>query len=69
MIARLELKPKSLVLPPEPPKYIYGAICAIRWRSKRQPTPIFLPRESCGQRTWWAAVHGDSTESDTTEAT
>ena len=25
---------------------------------KWQPTPVFLPRESCGQRTWWAAVHG-----------
>ena len=25
---------------------------------KWQPTPVFLPRESCGQRTWWAAVYG-----------
>ena len=27
------------------------------WRRKWQPTPVFLPRESCGQRSWWAAVH------------
>ena len=27
------------------------------WRKKWQPTPVFLPRESCGQRSWWAAVH------------
>ena len=26
-------------------------------RRKWQPTPLFLPRESCGQRAWWAAVH------------
>ena len=24
------------------------------------PTPIFLPGESQGQRTWWATVHGVS---------
>ena len=26
-------------------------------RKKRQPTPVFLPRESCGQRSLGAAVH------------
>ena len=26
----------------------------IPWRSKWQPTPVFLPRKSHGQRTWWA---------------
>ena len=69
MIARLELKPKSLVLPPQPPKYIYGAICAIRWRRKRQPTPVFLPRESCEQRNLVGCCPWDRTESDMTEAT
>ena len=29
------------------------------WRRKLQPTPVFLPGESHGQRrTWWAIVHG-----------
>ena len=28
------------------------------WRRKRQPTPMFLPGESQGQETWWAAVYG-----------
>ena len=27
-------------------------------RRKWQPTPVFLPRESCGQRGWWAAIYG-----------
>ena len=27
------------------------------WRRKWQPTPVFLPRESCGQRSLGAAVH------------
>ena len=27
-------------------------------RRKRQPTPVFLPGESHGQRTWQAIVHG-----------
>ena len=27
------------------------------WRKRWQPTPIFLPRESCGWRSRWAAVH------------
>ena len=27
-------------------------------RRKWQPTPVFLPGESQGQRTWWAAVYG-----------
>ena len=28
------------------------------WRRTWQPTPVFLPAESQGQRTWWAAVYG-----------
>ena len=27
-------------------------------RKKWQPTPVFLPGESQGQRAWWAAVYG-----------
>ena len=27
-------------------------------RRKGQPTPVFLPGESRGRGTWWAAVHG-----------
>ena len=29
----------------------------IPWRRKWQPTPVFLPEESHGQRTLWAIVH------------
>ena len=36
------------------------------WRSAWQPTLVFLPGESCGQRSLAAAVHGVA-ESDTTE--
>ena len=28
------------------------------WRRKRQPTPVFLPGESPGQRTWNRALGG-----------
>ena len=28
------------------------------WSRKWQPTPVFLPGESHGQRTWPATVHG-----------
>ena len=38
----------------------------IPWRRKWQPTPVFLPGESHGQRSLWATVLG-VTESDTTE--
>ena len=30
----------------------------MHWRRKWQPTPVFLPGESQGQRTWWAAAYG-----------
>ena len=39
----------------------------ISWRRERQPTPVFLPGKSHGQRTWWATVHGVVKESDMTE--
>ena len=30
----------------------------MHWRRKRQPTPVFLPGESQGWGTWWAAEYG-----------
>ena len=30
----------------------------MHWRSKWQPTPVFLPGESQGWEAWWAAVYG-----------
>ena len=39
------------------------------WRRKRQPTPVFLPTESCGQRSLVGCCPQGCTESDTTEAT
>ena len=30
----------------------------MQWRRKWQPTPVFLPGESQGRGTWWAAVYG-----------
>ena len=35
----------------------FGKIC---WRRKWQPTPVFFPGESHGQRSWQAIVHGVS---------
>ena len=29
----------------------------IPWRKAWEPTPVFLPRKSYGQRSWWATVH------------
>ena len=39
------------------------------WRRKWQPTPIFLPGESQGQRSLVGCHLWGRTESDTTEAT
>ena len=30
----------------------------MHWRRKWQPTPVFLPGESQGRESWWAAVYG-----------
>ena len=43
--------------------YVFGG------RKKWQPTPVFLPRESCGQRSLVGCCLQGCTESDTTEAT
>ena len=34
-----------------------NADTSIPWRRTWQPTPVFLPGESHGQRAWWATVH------------
>jgi len=36
------------------------------WRRAWQPTPVFLPREPHGQRSWWVTVQGVTKASDTT---
>ena len=33
-------------------------ITFMHWRRKWQPTPLFLPGESQGRESWWAAVYG-----------
>ena len=40
----------------------------IPWRKKWQPTPVFLPGETHGQRVWWTIAHG-VTEMDMTKVT
>ena len=42
---------------------------SILWRKKWQPTPVFLPGESQGQRSLVGCRLWGHTESDTTEAT
>ena len=39
----------------------------IHWRRKWQPTPVFLPGESCGPRNLWAAGCGFAKDSDSME--
>ena len=41
----------------------------IPWRRAWQPTPVFLPRESCGHRSLVGYSPWGGKESDTTEAT
>ena len=47
---------------------IFKSLILFFWRRKWQPTPVFLPGDSQGQRNWWAAIYGVA-ESDPTEAT
>ena len=42
---------------------------SLSWRRKWQPTPVFLPGESCGQRSLVGCCPWGRTESDTTEVT
>ena len=41
----------------------------VMWRRKWQPTPVFLPGESCGWRSLVGCRPWGRTESDTTERT
>ena len=41
-------------------------VMKIPWRSKWQPTPVFLPGKSHGRGVWWDIVHEVAKESDTT---
>ena len=43
--------------------------CQLDWRRKWQPTPVFLPGESQGQRSLIGCCLWGPTESDMTEAT
>ena len=47
----------------------FGGHWGIHRRRKWQPTPVFLPRESCGQKSLVGCHLWGRTESDTTEAT
>ena len=44
-------------------------VCKIPWRRKWQPTPVFLPEKSHGQRSLEGYSPWGHTESDMTEAT
>ena len=44
--------------------YVLGSCDNHKWRRKWQPTPVFLPRKSCGQRSQQDTVHR-ATESQT----
>ena len=47
----------------------WGNRLSQRWRRKQQPTIVFLPRESCAQRSLVGCRLWGRTESDTTEET
>ena len=47
----------------------YDWVLMRNWRRKWQPTPVFLPRESCGQRSLVGCCLWGRTKSDMTEAT
>ena len=50
-------------------KFRISVISAVMWRRKWQPTPVFLPGESQGQRSLVGWHVWGRTESYTTEAT
>ena len=43
-------------------KIRFMVCCCAQRRRQWHPTPVLLPGKSRGQRIWWAAVHGVSTE-------
>ena len=50
-------------------KFIKCTYTSYQWRRKWQPTPVFLPRESCGQGSLVGCRLWGRTELDTTEMT
>ena len=48
---------------------IFSSLASFSGRRKWQPTPVFLPGESCGQRSLEGCCPQGRTESDTTEVT
>ena len=51
------------------PQYTISLFTFMHWRRKLQPTPVFLPGESQGQRSLVGCCLWGRAESDTTEAT
>ena len=47
-------------LPPMKETGVRSLVGEIPWRSKWQPTPVFLPGESHGGGAWRPVVHGVS---------
>ena len=52
LLPSVSLSPQSFLIP--------MIIFIFHWRRKWQPTPVFLPGKSYGQRSQWATVHGVS---------
>ena len=51
-------------LPANAEMQVQSLLQKIPWRRKWQPTPVFLPGKSHGQRSLGATVHGAAKESD-----
>ena len=49
--------------------YVFKVTCVMLWRRKWQPTLVFLPRESRGQRSLVGCRLWGRTESEMTEVT
>ena len=62
IVQQVSLEPKEM-------DDIIRVLYIVCWRRKWQPTPVFLPGESQGQRSLVGCCPWDPTESDTTEAT
>ena len=51
------------------PAFFLVLFSCLMWRRKWQPTPVFLPTESCGQRSLVGCCPYSRIEPDTTEVT
>ena len=52
------VKKKKKIPPAMQETWVQSLSWEAPWRSSWQPTPVFLPRKSHGQKAWWATVHG-----------